>query len=65
VVSQEGATVWRWLAVVLIAVGGLGLGYWGVLSANPESAAWSPSPITGGIVLVGGLILLLLDGRRE
>jgi len=60
--------MWRWLAVLLIALGGLSLGYWGVLSSNPENAAEPPpglSPITGGIVLVGGLLLLLLDGRRE
>jgi len=60
--------MWRWLAVVLIALGGLSLGYWGVVSSNQEAAGELPpwaSPITGGMTLVGGLLLLLLDGRRE
>ena len=60
--------MWRWMAVMLIAVGGLCLGYWVVCSADHENTAEPPawaSPITGGIVLVGGLILLLTGGRRE
>jgi len=64
----EYQVMWRWLAVVLIALGGVSLGYWGVVSSNHDGAVELPpwaSPITGGMVLVSGLLLLLLDGRRE
>ncbi len=68
----------RMLAIVLIVLGALALGYQGFtyvtrenvvdagpiqISADRERTVWIP-PIVGGIAVVAGLALLLTGGKR-
>lgn len=69
----------RMLAIILIVLGALALGYQGFtyvsrekvvdagpiqISADRERTVWIP-PIVGGIAVVAGLALLLTAGKRD
>jgi len=69
----------RIVGIVLVILGALALGYGGftyitrekVVDAGPvqvtadrEKTVWIP-PVVGGIAVVGGLILLATNGRKD
>lgn len=54
----------RLIGIVLVLVGALALGVRGVSQLTGGSAADIP-PAVGGIAVVGGLLLLAGDGRRD
>lgn len=69
----------RMMAIILIVLGALALGYQGFtyvsrekvvdagpiqISADRERTVWIP-PIVGGIAVVAGLALLLTAGKRD
>ena len=60
----------RWLGTVLSAVGALvlavqGFSYLGGGVGPAEDRAGWASPLVAGVAVVGGLLLLASDGRRD
>lgn len=69
----------KWIGILLIVLGGLALAYQGftythqekILDVGPihatadERERVSIPPIIGGLVLVGGIVLLVVGGRKS